>query len=146
MIGKAWTSEEFPQLLSELKEKKTFKEIAEAHGRTENAIKFKVLFYACNKVLVEGQSQELVLEETGLTAEELQGALDRRSGKFVAVAKPVPLVKPMPLVKRTPLVKPVPLVKPMVKKATKLANLTDILAVVNSVQTLLTHYIATHGE
>jgi len=128
MIGKAWTSEEFPQLLSELKEKKTFKEIAEAHGRTENAIKFKVLFYACNKVLVEGQSQELVLEETGLTAEELQGALDRRSGKFVAVAKPVPLVKPM------------------VKKATKLANLTDILAVVNSVQTLLTHYIATHGE
>ena len=144
MIGKAWSSDEYIQLLSELKDKKSLKEMAEAHGRTENAIKFKIVFYACNKVLVEGQSQESVLEETGLTAEQLQEGLDKRK------PNPVPLtvlsddsVKPV----AKPVAKPSLLANPVVVKKSQnhdMNKLRDILAVVNSAQKLLTTYIKAH--
>lgn len=66
-------------LLSELREKKTDKEIAEAHGRTVNAIKFKALGYACDQVLKEGKTKGEVLLDLGLSEFELQKELDKRT-------------------------------------------------------------------
>jgi len=77
--GKSWTTEEFDTLLSELRAKKTDKEIAEAHGRTVNAIKFKALGYACDQVLKEGKTKEEVLLDLGLSEGVLQKELDLRT-------------------------------------------------------------------
>ena len=118
--GKSWTSDEFNTLLSELREKKTDKEIAEAHGRTVNAIKFKALGYACDQVLKEGKTKEDVLQDLGLSEKDLQKELDKRTNPKPVVAKPV-----------------------VVKKATQTAaeDLAEIWSSINKLQSLVHRYM-----
>jgi hypothetical protein len=117
--GKPWTSEEMNMLLSEFRSKKTDKEVAEAHGRTVNAIRFKVLGYACDQVLKEGKTKKEVLLDLGLSETDLQKELDKRTMPR-AVAKVVASVSPA-------------------KK--NVDDLSEILSSINKIQYLLTRYI-----
>jgi translation initiation factor IF-2 len=126
--GKSWTSEEMDTLLSELRQKKTDKEIAEAHGRTVNAIKFKALGYACDQVLKEGKTKEEVLLDLGLSEGELQKEMDKRT-----MPRPVANVLAK-VTEKKPLV--------VVKKAQKASadDLAEILSTVNRLQSLIQRY------
>jgi len=119
--GKPWTSEEMDTLLSEFRSKKTDREVAEAHGRTVNAVRFKVLGYACDQVLKEGKTKEEVLLDLGISEFNLQKELDKRTMP-PAVAKVVANVSPA-------------------KKQTSVDDLSEILSSVNKIQYLLNRYI-----
>lgn len=120
--GKPWTSEEMDTLLSGFREKKTDKEIAEAHGRTVNAIKFKVLGYACDQVLKEGKTKDEVVLDLGISEKELQKELDKRT-----MPRPVENVSSN---------KPV-----VVKKKEHSDDLSEIWFSVNKLQSLVHRYI-----
>ena len=133
--GKPWTPEEMDTLLSGFRAKKTDKEIAEAHGRTVNAVRFKALGYACDQVLKEGKTKEAVLEDLGLSDTDLQKELDKRTMPRPAaepVAKPVakPLAKP--LAKSNIVV---------VKKRDQADDLSEIWSTVNRLQSLVHRYM-----
>jgi len=118
--GKSWSQDEMDTLLSQLREKKTDKEIAEAHGRTVNAIKFKALGYACDQVLKSGKTKEEVLLDLGLSESELQKELDKRT-----MPRPVAVAKAS-----------------VVKKAQSSADdLSEIWSSVNRLQSLVHRYI-----
>lgn len=119
--GKPWTSDEMNTLLSEFRSKKTDKEIAEAHGRTVNAVRFKVLGYACDQVLKEGKTKEEVLLDLGISEFNLQKELDKRTMP-PAVAKVVANVSPA-------------------KKQASVDDLSEILSSINRIQYLLTRYV-----
>jgi DNA-binding CsgD family transcriptional regulator len=119
--GKPWTSDEMNTLLSEFRSKKTDKEIAEAHGRTVNAIRFKVLGYACDQVLKEGKTKEEILLDLGISEFNLQKELDKRTMP-PTVAKVVANVSPA-------------------KKQASVDDLSEILSSINRIQYLLTRYV-----
>jgi hypothetical protein len=123
--GKSWSQDEMDTLLSELREKKTDKEIAEAHGRTVNAIKFKALGYACDQVLKSGKTKEEVLEDLGLSETELQKELDKRT-----MPRPVANV-----------VANITDKKPIVVVKKPVDDLSEIMATVNRLQSLVQRYI-----
>jgi poly(A) polymerase Pap1 len=123
--GKSWSQDEMDTLLSELREKKTDKEIAEAHGRTVNAIKFKALGYACDQVLKSGKTKEEVLEDLGLSETELQKELDKRT-----MPRPVANV-----------VANITEKKPIVVVKKPVDDLSEIMATVNRLQSLVQRYI-----
>ena len=116
-MGKPWTSEEMESLLSGFREKKTNKEIAEAHGRTVNSVMFKVLGYACNQVLKEGKTKEEVVLDLGLSEVDLQKELDKRT-------------MPRPVAKA---------IVSVVKKSPEV-DLSEILTTVNTLKSLLERY------
>jgi poly(A) polymerase Pap1 len=126
--GKPWTPEEFNTLLSELREKKAFKELAAAHGRTVNAIKFKAFGYACDQVLDEGKSEKEVAEELGLLQKELEKEVNRRLPKLVSVNEPVVEKKSLVVVKK-PLVRTLP------------DDVAEIWSTVNTLQSLVHKYM-----
>lgn len=126
--GKPWTSEEFNTLLSELREKKTFKEVAVAHGRTVNAVKFKAFGYACEQVLNEGKSEKEVAEELGLYQKELEKEVNRRLPKLVSVNEPVVEKKSLVVLK-----------KPQVR--TLPDDVAEIWSTVNTLQSLVHKYM-----
>ena len=126
--GKPWTSEEFNTLLSELREKKTFKEVAAAHGRTVNAVKFKAFGYACEQVLNEGKSEKEVAEDLGLYQKELEKEVNRRLPKLVSVNEPVVEKKSLVVVK-----------KPQVR--TLPDDVAEIWSTVNTLQSLVHKYM-----
>jgi len=126
--GKPWTPEEFNTLLSELREKKTFKELAAAHGRTVNAIKFKAFGYACDQVLEGGRSEKEVAEELGLLQKELEKEVNRRLPKLVSVNEPVVEKKELVVVK-----------KPQVR--TLPDDVAEIWSTVNTLQSLVHKYM-----
>jgi hypothetical protein len=117
--GKPWTSEEMDTLLSGFRSKRTDREIAEAHGRTVNAIRFKALGYACDQVLKEGKTKGEVLLDLGLSESDLQKELDKRT-----IPRPVAKV--------------VASVSPTKKNVD---DLSEILSSINRIQYLLTRYI-----
>ncbi len=123
--GTSWSQDEMDTLLSELREKKTDKEIAEAHGRTVNAIKFKALGYACDEVLKSGKTKEEVLEDLGLSETELQKELDKRT-----MPRPVANV-----------VANITEKKPIVVVKKPVDDLSEIMATVNRLQSLVQRYI-----
>ena len=126
--GKPWTSEEFNTLLSELREKKTFKEVAAAHGRTVNAVKFKAFGYACEQVLNEGKSEKEVAEDLGLYQKELEKEVNRRLPKLVSVNEPVVEKKSLVVVK-----------KPQVRILPD--DVAEIWSTVNTLQSLVHKYM-----
>jgi hypothetical protein len=126
--GKPWTPEEFNTLLSELREKKTFKELAAAHGRTVNAIKFKAFGYACDQVLEGGRSEKEVSEELGLLQKDLEKEVNRRLPKLVSADEPVVEKKSLVVVK-----------KPQVR--TLPDDLAEIWSTVNTLQSLVHKYM-----
>jgi poly(A) polymerase Pap1 len=126
--GKPWTSEEFNTLLSELREKKTFKEVAAAHGRTVNAVKFKAFGYACEQVLGEGKSEKEVAEELGLLQKDLEKEVNRRLPKLVSADEPVVEKKSLVVVK-----------KPQVR--TLPDDVAEIWSTVNTLQSLVHKYM-----
>ena len=128
--GKSWTPEEFETLLSELREKKTDKEIAEAHGRTVNSIKFKALGYACDQVLKEGKTKEEVVHDLGLSETDLQKEMDKRTMPRPVANVLAKVSKPLVATAKKPVV--------VVKKADDLA---EIWASVNRLQSLVHRYM-----
>lgn len=128
--GKSWTSEEMDTLLSELRAKKTDKEIAEAHGRTVNAIKFKALGYACDQVLKEGKTKEEVVLDLGLSEADLQKEMDKRT-------MPRPVANALAKV-ASPSKSPIVVVKKAQKASTD--DLSEILSTVNRLQSLIQRY------
>jgi len=116
--GTSWSQDEMDKLLSELREKKTDKEIAEAHGRTVNAIKFKSLGYACDQVLKEGKTKEEVILDLGLSETELQKELDKRT---------------MP--------RPIANVVANINQKKPVDDLSEIMATVNRLQSLVQRYM-----
>jgi len=140
----AWTSEEFENVLTALREKKTFQEIAEMYGRTVNANKFKVYGYACNAILKDNRVKEDISLELNLELDELTAELEKRTNHVVS-ERPVASTNPVYKAKKPVVVKKAVVEKkPVVVLAKNKGNLDDIrniLAVVNSVQTLLTRYI-----
>ncbi len=120
--GKPWTQDEMDTLLSGFRSKKTDKEIAEAHGRTVNAVRFKALGYACDQVLKEGKTKEEVLLDLGLSETDLQKEIDKRTMPRL-VASVVARVKPV-----------------VVKKKDQTDDLSEILSSVNRLQSLVQRY------
>jgi hypothetical protein len=129
-MGKPWTQDEMDTLLSGFREKKTDKEIAEAHGRTVNAIKFKVLGYACDQVLKEGKTKEEVVLDLGLSETDLQKELDKRT-------MPRPVANAVAKVS-SPKAKPVVVKK---KDQSSADDLSEIWSSVNKLQSLVHRYI-----
>lgn len=129
--GKPWTSEEMDTLLSGFRAKKTDKEIAEAHGRTVNAVRFKALGYACDQVLKEGKTKEAVLEDLGLSETDLQKELDKRTMPR-PVANAVAKAVAKPLAKSNIVV---------VKKRDQADDLSEIWSTVNRLQSLVHRYM-----
>jgi len=128
-MGKPWTQDEMDTLLSGFREKKTDKEIAEAHGRTVNSIRFKVLGYACNQVLKEGKTKEEVVLDLGLSETDLQKELDKRT-----MPRPVAnLVAKVSSPKKPVVVKK--------KEQTSADDLSEIWSSVNKLQSLVHRYI-----
>jgi poly(A) polymerase Pap1 len=126
--GKPWTPEEFNTLLSELREKKSFKEVAAAHGRTVNAVKFKAFGYACEQVLEQGKSEKEVAEDLGLLQKELEKEVNRRLPKLVSADEPVVEKKSLVVVK-----------KPQVR--TLPDDVAEIWSTVNTLQSLVHKYM-----
>lgn len=120
--GMAWTPDEFSLLLTGLREKKTMAEIAEAHGRTVNAIKFKALEYACDEVLNVGVPEDKVVEDLGLSKSDLEKELNKRRN--------LPKVNPVKKI----------LVVKKVKNASD-DELTELMTSVNRLQSLLHRYV-----
>jgi hypothetical protein len=120
--GKPWTQDEMDTLLSSFRAKKTDAEIAEAHGRTVNAVRFKVLGYACNQILKDGKTKEEVVLDLGLSETDLQKELDKRT-------------MPRPVAKAS-----APVKKPIVVKKAAQDDLTEILNTVNRLQSLVQRY------
>ena len=129
-MGKPWTQEEMDTLLSGFREKKTDKEIAEAHGRTVNAIKFKVLGYACDQVLKEGKTKEEVVLDLGISETDLQKEIDKRT-------MPRPVANVVAKVS-SPKAKPVVVKK---KDQSSADDLSEIWSSVNKLQSLVHRYI-----
>jgi DNA-binding CsgD family transcriptional regulator len=109
-------------LLSSFRAKKTDAEIAEAHGRTVNAVRFKVLGYACNQILKDGKTKEEVVLDLGLSEADLQKELNKRT-------------MPRPVAKAS-----APVKKPVVVKKAAQDDLTEILNTVNRLQSLVQRY------
>ena len=120
--GKPWTQDEMDTLLSSFRAKKTDAEIAEAHGRTVNAVRFKVLGYACNQILKDGKTKEEVVLDLGLSEADLQKELNKRT-------------MPRPVAKAS-----APVKKPVVVKKAAQDDLTEILNTVNRLQSLVQRY------
>lgn len=129
-MGKPWTQDEMDTLLSGFRAKKTDKEIAEEHGRTVNAIKFKVLGYACDQVLKEGKTKEEVVLDLGLSETDLQKELDKRT-------MPRPVAKAVEKVQTTR--KPIVVVKK--NQVSSADDLSEIWSSVNKLQSLVHRYI-----
>ena len=127
--GKSWSQDEMDTLLSELRAKKTDKEIAEAHGRTVNAIKFKALGYACDQVLKEGKTKEDVISDLGLSETDLQKELDKRT-------MPRPVAKALANV-----VANINQKKPVVVVKKNVDELSEIMSSINRLQSLVQRYI-----
>ena len=139
--GKPWTSEEFNTMLSELREKKTFKEVAAEHGRTVNAVKFKAFGYACDQVLNEGRSEKEVAEELGLLQKDLEKEVNRRLPKLIEPNEVALENNESVVVNEAPVVKKAPLVvkKPQVRTLTD--DVAEIWSTVNTLQSLVHKYM-----
>jgi hypothetical protein len=124
--GKPWTQDEMDSLLSSFRAKKTDAEIAEAHGRTVNAVRFKVLGYACNQVLKDGKTKEEVVLDLGISEADLQKELDKRT-------MPRPVANAVAKASA-------PAKKPVVVKKVAQDDLTEILNTVNRLQSLVQRY------
>jgi len=128
-MGKPWTQDEMDSLLSGFRAKKTDKEIAEEHGRTVNAIKFKVLGYACDQVLKEGKTKEELVLDLGISETDLQKELDKRT-----MPRPVATL----VAKVSSPKKPVVVKK---KDQSSADDLSEIWSSVNKLQSLIHRYI-----
>ena len=124
-MGKPWTQDEMDKLLSELRSKRTDSEIAELHGRTVNSIMFKALGYACDQVLKEGKTKEEIILDLGLSETDLQKEIDKRTMPR-AIAHVVANINQK---------------KPIVVVKKNVDDLSEIMATVNRLQSLVQRYI-----
>jgi hypothetical protein len=76
-MGKAWSDDQILQLLQGVRKKKSMEEIAEEHKRTVGGIKSRLRQLA-TEYHTEGRSMEQIVKFTGLTAEEITDAVERR--------------------------------------------------------------------
>jgi hypothetical protein len=76
-MGKPWLDDEILQLLQEIRKKKTIEEIAEQHQRTIGGINSRLKELAAD-YHNEGRAIEDIQKFTGLTAEQVKDAIERR--------------------------------------------------------------------
>ena len=74
--GKRWSDEEEASLLLEIKSDVSISDIAKTHGRTYGGITSRLREIAC-KMLSNGREMHYVMEETHLTENQINEALDR---------------------------------------------------------------------
>lgn len=77
-MGKSWKQEEIDQLLNEIKQKKTFEEIAEIHKRSEGGISSRLRDIAGKLHLNENKTIQECIEITGLEKSDIIDAISRR--------------------------------------------------------------------
>ena len=80
-MGKPWKQEELGQLLNEIKEKKSFQDIALLHKRTVGGVTSRLREIAARLHLDEDKSVQECIEITGLDKETVVDAISRREFK-----------------------------------------------------------------
>lgn len=83
-----WSTEEDEQLIKELKEGKTFEQVAESHGRTFKAIQMRMsskVSKMSNKTIPE------IVEATGLSAKQVGAMLGKAIDNAVTITAPAPI-------------------------------------------------------
>ena len=86
-MGKPWKQEEIAELLNEIKEKKSFQDIAVLHKRTVGGITSRLREIAARLHLDEDKSVQECIEITGLDKETIVDAISRREFKESVKAK-----------------------------------------------------------
>lgn len=86
-MGKPWKQEELGQLLNEIKEKKSFQDIALLHKRTVGGVTSRLREIAARLHLDEDKSVQECIEITGLDKETVVDAISRREFKESVKAK-----------------------------------------------------------
>lgn len=77
-MGKSWKQDEIEQLLNEVKEKKTFDEIAIIHKRTPGGISSRLRDLAAKLYLDENKSIQECIEITSLEKQDIIDAVSKR--------------------------------------------------------------------
>jgi hypothetical protein len=80
-MGKAWKQDEISQLLSEIKDKKSTKEIATAHKRTEGGITSRLRSLAADYHIKESKPVNEIMILTGLSKESVIDAIAKKEYK-----------------------------------------------------------------
>ena len=78
-MGQPWKDEEIMQLLQSIQKKKSIEEIAEEHGRTIGGINSRRRELAADYHFNGNRTIEEIQKFTGLTKEEVEYAIKRRS-------------------------------------------------------------------
>ena len=77
-MGKPWKQDELDQLLNEIKEKKSYTEIADIHKRTKGGIISRLRVIAAELHLNDKRSIQDCIKITGLDMTEVIDAIDKR--------------------------------------------------------------------
>jgi hypothetical protein len=80
-MGKAWKQDEISQLLSEIKEKKSTKEIATAHKRTEGGVTSRLRSLAAEYHITHSKPINEIMILTGLSKEDVIDAIAKKEYK-----------------------------------------------------------------
>lgn len=95
-MGKLWKQDEISQLLSEIKDKKTTKDIATAHKRSEGGIISRLRSLAADYHLKDSMPVNEIMVITGLSKESVIDAITRREynneNKKKVIKKDTPIV------------------------------------------------------
>ena len=88
-MGKPWKDEEIMQLLQSIQKKKSIEEIAVEHGRTVGGINSRRRELAADYHFNADRTIEEIQKFTGLTKEEVEEAIKRRSRPKLVKSKEV---------------------------------------------------------
>ena len=93
-MGQSWNADEIIQLLTSIKKKKSIEEIAIEHGRTVGGINSRRRELAADYHFNDNRPIDEIQKFTGLTKEEVEYAIKRRSDTKVIKEKTNILVEP----------------------------------------------------
>jgi len=114
-MGKPWKDEEIMQLLQSIQKKKSIEEIAEEHGRTVGGINSRRRELAADYHFNGNRTIEEIQKFTGLTKEQVEDAIKRRS--------------------QPKLVKPKEIVNTLVESSKESAtNINDVMELLKDIQ------------
>ena len=80
-MGKAWKQDEITQLLSEIKEKKSTKDIATAHKRTEGGVTSRLRSLAADYYCKDSMPINEIMVITGLSKDSVIDAIAKKEYK-----------------------------------------------------------------
>jgi hypothetical protein len=98
MMGKAWKQDEINKLLASVASKKTIKEIAIEHQRTQGGITSRLKELAANYFINENKSLNEIVTITGLSKEVISDAIAKKEYQnSLKPIKAVNTIKPEPV-------------------------------------------------